>query len=47
MRRWRCWGMVEMVAVLEVLNDEIEGLNAQTRELETTIAANAAGILEA
>jgi hypothetical protein len=32
-----------MVAVLRVL----EGLNAKARELEATIAANVAGILEA
>jgi type I restriction enzyme M protein len=36
-----------MVAVLEVLQEELEGLNAQARELEETIAANVAGILEA
>jgi len=29
----------------EVLNEELEGLNAQARELEQSIAANAAGIL--
>jgi hypothetical protein len=27
--------------------EELEGLNAQARELEATIAANVAGILEA
>jgi type I restriction enzyme M protein len=32
---------------LEVLNEELEALNAQARELEKTIAANVAGILEA
>jgi type I restriction enzyme M protein len=32
---------------LEALNEELEGLNAQARELEQTIAANVAGILEA
>jgi type I restriction enzyme M protein len=31
---------------LEALNEELEGLNAQARELEQTIAANVAGILE-
>jgi type I restriction enzyme M protein len=30
---------------LEALNEELEGLNAQARELEQAIAANAAGIL--
>jgi len=32
---------------LETLNEELEALNAQARELEQTIAANVAGILEA
>lgn len=32
---------------LEALNEELETLNAQARELEQTIAANVAGILEA
>ena len=32
---------------LETLNEELESLNAQARELEQTIAANVAGILEA
>ena len=32
---------------LEVLNEELEALNAQGRELEQTIATNVAGILEA
>ncbi len=32
---------------LETLNEELEGLNAQARELEQTIAANVAGILGA
>jgi type I restriction enzyme M protein len=32
---------------LETLNEELEKLNAQARELEATIAANVAGILEA
>jgi type I restriction enzyme M protein len=34
-------------AHLESLNEELEGLNAQGRELEQTIAANVAGILGA
>jgi len=34
-------------AQLEALNEELETLNAQARELEATIAANVAGILEA
>jgi type I restriction enzyme M protein len=34
-------------AQLEALNEELETLNAQARELEQTIAANVAGILEA
>ena len=32
---------------LEKLQEELEGLNAQARELEATIALNVAGILEA
>jgi type I restriction enzyme M protein len=32
---------------LETLNEELEALNGQARELEQTIAANVAGILEA
>ena len=32
---------------LETLNEKLESLNAQARELEQTIAANVAGILEA
>jgi len=47
MRRWRCWGRVEMVGVLEALNEELEELNAQARELKATIAANVSEILEA
>lgn len=31
---------------LETLNEELESLHAQARELEQTIAANVAGILE-
>ncbi|MDD4887265.1 MAG: hypothetical protein PHO64_10160, partial [Thiomonas sp.] len=34
-------------AQLETLNEELESLNAQARELEATIAANVAEILEA
>jgi type I restriction enzyme M protein len=34
-------------AQLETLNEELEGLNAQARDLEQTIAANVAGILGA
>jgi type I restriction enzyme M protein len=33
-------------AQLEALNEELETLNAQARELEQTIAANVAEILE-
>ena len=47
MRRWHCWGRVEMVCFLKELNQELEGLNSRSRELEATIAANVAGILEA
>jgi hypothetical protein len=47
MRLCRCLGRVEMVAVLQVLNQELEGLIAQVRGLEATIAANVTGILEA
>jgi type I restriction enzyme M protein len=32
---------------LEALNEELEALNAQARELETRIAQNVAGILNA
>jgi hypothetical protein len=46
MRLWSYWGRVEMVAVLQVLNQELVDLNAKARELEETIAANVAGILE-
>lgn len=35
MGNWRNW-----------LQEELDGLNAQARELEATIAANVAGILE-
>ncbi len=37
MKQWRCWGRGEMVAVLEALQEE----------LEATIAADVAGIMEA
>jgi hypothetical protein len=47
MRWWRCWGRVEMVAVLKVLNEELEGLNAKALELEATIGENVNGIMEA
>ena len=47
MRLWRCWGRVEKVAVLEVLNDELEGLNAQARELEATISEKVNDIMRA
>lgn len=46
MRLCCCWGRVEMVAVFEVQNEKLEVLNANARELEATIAANVAGILE-
>jgi type I restriction enzyme M protein len=36
----------EFTAQLETLNEELEMLNAQARELERTIAANVAEILE-
>jgi hypothetical protein len=35
-----------MVAVLEVLQEELKGLNTETRRLEETIPANMAGLLE-
>jgi hypothetical protein len=35
-----------MVAVLQVLNQEVEVVNAKARELEATIAPNVEGILE-
>ena len=46
MRLWPCWGRAEMVAVLEALKEELHGLNAKERELEATIAANVAVLLE-
>jgi hypothetical protein len=39
-------GRVEMGTWMERLQEELEGLNAQARELEATIAANVAEILE-
>lgn len=36
----------EFKAHLEALNEELEGLNAQARELEQTIARNVSGLLE-
>jgi hypothetical protein len=39
-------GRVEMNASVAWLQEELEGLNAQARELEATIAANVTGILE-
>lgn len=47
MRLWPCRGRVEMVAVLKVLIEEMEELNAKAGELEATIAAHGAGILGA
>ena len=38
---------VEFAVQLEELNEELEALNAQARELEETIASNVAEILEA
>jgi type I restriction enzyme M protein len=35
----------EIMAELEKLQEELEGLNARARELEAMIAANVAGIL--
>jgi hypothetical protein len=46
MRLCRCWGRVEMVAASEKLQEELEGLNAQARELKASIAANLSGMLE-
>ena len=40
-------GRIEMGSWRVWLQEEQEGLNAQARELEATIAANLAGILEA
>jgi hypothetical protein len=40
-------GRIEMGSWRVWLQEELEGLNAQARELEATIAANVAGILEA
>ena len=38
-------GKVEMRVCMDWWQVELEGLNAQARELEATIAANVAGIL--
>jgi hypothetical protein len=40
-------GRVEMGSWRVWLQEELEGLNAQARELETTISLNVAGILNA
>ena len=40
-------GRIEMGSWWEWLREELEGLNAQARELEATIATNVAGILGA
>ena len=40
-------GRIEMRAWKGWWQEELDGLNAQARELEATIAANVAGILEA
>ena len=40
-------GRVEMGAWMEKLQEGLEGLNAQARELEAAVAANVVGILEA
>ena len=45
--RWSSWRRVEMVAVVMKLNEELEGLDAEARALEATIAANLAEIMEA
>ena len=39
-------GRSEMSLWLDWWQEELEGLNAQARELEAAIAANVAGILE-
>jgi hypothetical protein len=39
-------GRVEMGAWMKKLRKRLEGLNAQARQLEATIALNVAGILE-
>ena len=39
-------GRSEMSLWLDWRQEELEGLNAQARELEAAIAANVAGILE-
>ena len=38
-------GRIEMGSCREWLQEELEGLNAQARELEATISLNVAGIL--
>ena len=40
-------GRIEMGVLMDWWQEELEGLNAQARELEATIAANLPGILEA
>jgi hypothetical protein len=40
-------GRIEMSARMDWWQEELEGLNAQAREIEATIAANVAEILEA
>ena len=39
-------GRSEMGSLMNLWQEELEGLNAQARGLEETIAANVAGILE-
>jgi hypothetical protein len=39
-------GRIEMGSWTDWWQEELEGLNAQARELDATIAANVAGILE-
>ena len=39
-------GRSEMGSWMDWWQEELEGLNAQARELDATIAANVAGILE-
>jgi hypothetical protein len=40
-------GRIEMGSWRVWLQEELEGMNAQARELETTISLNVAGILNA
>lgn len=42
LRLWRCWGRVEMVAVLKV----VEGVIAKAREVVGMISINLAEILD-